>query len=45
MNKEELANWQRIKQKMEENGTTDNMFYTRAVAICAGQPDPLDKLK
>ena len=45
MSNEELANWQRIKEVMEENGTTNNMFYTRAVAIVAGGKDPLDKLK
>ena len=45
MTKEELANWQKIKESMEENGTTNNMFYTRAVAIVAGGNDPLDKLK
>jgi hypothetical protein len=45
MSKEELANWQRIKEVMEEKGTTDNMFYKRAVAIVNGDDDPLDKLK
>ncbi len=45
MSKEELANWQRIKEVMEEKGTTDNMFYKRAVAIVEGKDDPLDKLK
>ena len=45
MSKEELANWQRIKEVMEEKGTTDNMFYSRAVAIVSGGNDPLDKLK
>ena len=37
---EEKANWQKIKDVMEEKGTTDNMFYKRACAIVAGQPDP-----
>jgi len=45
MSKEELANWQRIKDVMEEKGTTDNMFYKRAAAIVEGKEDPLDKLK
>jgi hypothetical protein len=45
MSKEELAHWQRIKEVMEEKGTTDNMFYKRAVAIVNGDDDPLDKLK
>ena len=45
MSKEELANWQRIKDVMEEKGTTENMFYKRACAIVDGKDDPLDKLK
>ena len=45
MDKPERENWQRIKEVMEEKGTTDNMFYKRAVAICNGEPDPLDRLK
>ena len=46
MNKDEKANWQRIKDAMEESGNTDNMFYKRAVAICGGGEDPLkEKLK
>lgn len=46
MSEEERANWETIKNKMEEAGTTDNMFYKRAVAICAGKDDPLqEKLK
>jgi hypothetical protein len=45
MSEEELANWQRIKEVMEEKETTDNMFYKRAVAIVSGKADPIDKLK
>ena len=45
MSNEELANWQRIKEVMEEKGTTDNMFFKRAVEIAAGGKDPLDQLK
>lgn len=41
----EIANWQRIKKAMEENGTTDNIFYQRACAIVAGKCDPLNSLK
>ena len=41
----ELANWQRIKETMEKNGTTDNIFYQRACAIVAGKSDPLNSLK
>lgn len=42
MTKEEKANWLRIKEVMEEKGTTDNMFYKRACAIISGKGDPLD---
>ena len=45
MSNEELANWQRIKDTMERDGNTDNMFYKRAAAIVEGKDDPLDKLK
>ena len=41
MSEEERANWQRIKDVMEEKGTTDNFFYKRAVAILEGREDPL----
>ena len=44
MNQEERDNWQRIKDAMEEEGTTDNYFYKRAVAICAGGKDPMEPL-
>ena len=42
MHPDELANWQIIKEKFEENGTTDNYFYVRACAIVKGLPDPMD---
>ena len=45
MNKQEQNNWQRIKDVMEEKGTTDNLFYKRAVAIVAGKDDPLKPLE
>ena len=45
MSETELNNWQKVKEAMEESGNTDNMFYKRAVAICGGEDDPLDKLK
>ena len=41
MSQEERDNWQRIKDTFEENGTTDNYFYKRAVAICEGKNDPI----
>ena len=45
MSEEERNNWQRIKDAMEEKGTTDNYFYKRACAIVEGKKDPLDPLK
>ena len=45
MSESELNNWKKVKEAMEESGNTDNMFYKRAVAICSGEDDPLDKLK
>ena len=44
MSQEERDNWQRIKDAMEEKGTTDNFFYKRAVAITEGKDDPFNKL-
>jgi hypothetical protein len=45
MTEDERANWQRIKDVMEEKGTTDNFFYKRAVAIIDGKDDPLKPLE
>ena len=42
MHKDELANWQTIKDKMEESGNTDNHFYKRACIIVEGGTDPLE---
>ena len=44
MSKEELENWQKIKDHMEAIGNTDNHFYSRAVAIVAGKDDPIEPL-
>ena len=44
MKNQELENWQRIKDAMEESGKTDNYYYKRAVAIVAGNEDPIDPL-
>ena len=41
MSDEERSNWILIKHKLEENGTTDNLFYKRACAIADGRNDPL----
>ena len=45
MTDEERTNWQRIKDAMEEKGTTDNFFYQRACAIVDDKPDPLQPLE
>ena len=42
MDKETIDNWQRVKEGLESAGKTDCHFYTRACAIVAGNPDPLD---
>ena len=41
MDKQELENWQRVKEALEAAGKTDSFYYRRAVAICDGKPDPL----
>ena len=41
MSKEELENWQKVKDALEEAGKTDSFFYKRAVVILEGKPDPL----
>jgi hypothetical protein len=47
MDKHELESWQKIKDHFETlpESKRDNMFYKRAVAICAGKDDPLEPLK
>ena len=42
MDKETIENWQRVKEGLESAGKTGCYFYTRACAIVAGNPDPLD---
>ena len=41
MHPDELANWQAIKEYLEEQEKTDSFFYKRAVAITAGSKDPM----
>ena len=41
MHQNEKANWQKIKDAMEANGTTENDYYLRAVAICSDKKDPV----
>ena len=38
-------NWKKIKEKMEERGTTENDFYKRAVEIMRTRKDPMDILR
>ena len=42
MDKQEQNNWEKVKEALEKAGKTDTMFYKRAVAITAGERDPLD---
>jgi hypothetical protein len=41
MSKEELENWRKVKEALEEANKTDSHYYTRAVAILKGEEDPL----
>ena len=41
MDKQELENWQRVKDALEAADKTDSFYYKRAVAILEGNPDPL----
>jgi len=41
MDKQELENWQRIKDALEKADKKDSFFYKRAVDILDGKPDPL----
>ena len=44
MDKEEKQNWQKIKEHFESlpEHKRDNMFYKRAVSICAGEKDLIE---
>ena len=42
MDKTDRDNWERVKEALEKADKTDTMYYKRAVAICAGKPDPLE---
>ena len=43
LSKDEINNWERIKQYFDElpEDKRENMFYRRAVAISEGKEDPL----
>ena len=45
MDQETYNNWKRIKEVMEERGTTSNPFYKRAVEIVITKRDPFEKYK
>ena len=45
MDKTEIDNWLKVKEALEEAGKTDSFYYKRAVAIVAGENDPLDNVK
>lgn len=42
MDQHTYDNWKKIKEIMEERGTTNNQFYKRAVAIVTTGKDPFD---
>ncbi|MDA7436424.1 hypothetical protein N8654_01940 [Synechococcus sp. AH-601-B19] len=42
MDKQEIENWKKVKEALEEADKTDCMFYKRAVAIVSGKKDPLE---
>ena len=41
MSKEERENWEKVKVALEEANKTDSFYYKRAIAILAGESDPL----
>ena len=45
MNEAERKNWKEVKEALEEANKTDCYFYKRAVAICEGDEDPIDRWK
>lgn len=44
MDQHTYDNWKRIKEIMEEKGTTENNFYKRAIEIMKTRKDPFDDL-
>ena len=44
MDKTSYENWVKVKEALEESGSTDNFYYRRACAIVSGGPDPMDNL-
>jgi hypothetical protein len=43
MDEHTKMNWQKVKEALEKQNKTDCFFYERAVIICNGGPDPIDK--
>ena len=44
MDKTSFENWVRVKEALEESGSTNNFYYRRACAIVSGGPDPMENL-
>ncbi len=42
MSTEERDNWVKVKEALEKADKTDCYFYRRAVAIAAGDADPME---
>ena len=41
MTEEQIENWRKVNAALEEADKTDSFYYKRAIAILAGEPDPL----
>lgn len=44
MDQDTYDNWKKIKELMEEKGTTNNNFYKRAVEIMITRKDPFNNM-
>ena len=44
MDKTSYENWVKVKEALEESGSTDNFYYRRACAIVSGGSDPMENL-
>ena len=40
MDKQELENWKKVKEALEDADKTETYYYKRAVEILKGKPDP-----
>ena len=41
MTEEQIENWRKVKVALEKADKTDSFYYKRAIAILAGEEDPL----